>query len=101
MEHIPFGGDACAECEVKYQASRDDVQMLPWFLLGFAMPWVVFFGIYEHLPSWSARSGGVRAITTGLPMLDVLIMFTIVAIVAGKTAMGLREAAHRRAFLAS
>lgn len=99
MEHVPFGGDACAECELAYHESRGDLKMSLWFLVGFALPWIFFAGIYEHLPSWSARSGGARAITTGVPMLDVIIMFTVVAVFAGKAAMGLRVAHHRRAFI--
>jgi hypothetical protein len=70
-----------------------------WFAAGFAVPWILFLGIYEHLPSWSERSGGARAITTGVPMLDVLIMFTIMAVFAGKGAMGLRAAFHRGKFM--
>jgi hypothetical protein len=101
LEHIPLGGDACAKCELAYQQSRDRLNRVGFFLLGLALPWVIFAGIWDYLPSWHARSGGIRAITTGIPMLDVIIMFSVTSIIFANGAVGLREAAHRRAFLAS
>ncbi len=99
MDHGTLPGDACAECELAYHESRDKLKMGLWFVIGFAVPWILFAGVYEHLPSWDARSGGVRAITTGIPMLDVIIMFTVMAVFAGKGAMGLRSAFHRGQFM--
>ena len=99
MDHAMLPGEACNECELAYHESRGALKLNRWFLLGAALPWVVFAGILEHLPSWSARSGGVRAITTGIPMLDAIIMFAITSVFAGKAAMGLRSAFHRNAFM--
>ena len=99
-EHVPFANERCAECELAFHESRDSLRLWAWFVVGFYVPWALFVAIYEHLPSWSARSGGVRAITTGVPMLDVVIMFTVMAVFAGKGAMGVREWLHRRKFLA-
>ena len=99
-EHTPFGGHACADCELAYYESRDTLHIHVWFVIGFALPWLLMALTSDHLPSWSARSGGMRAITTGYPMLDVLIMTTVVAVFAGKGAMGLRQWFHRRSFLA-
>lgn len=99
MEHEPLPGDACGECELAYHAQRSELKLGAWFLLGLALPWVLFAGIYDHLPSWSARSGGARAITTGVPMLDVIIMFSVTAVFLGKAAVGLRSMLHREQFL--
>ena len=99
LDHGTLPGDACNECELEYHESRDGLKLNLWFLAGFALPWIVFAGILDKLPSWSARSGGIRAITTGIPMLDCIIMFSVVAVIAGKGAMGLRSAFHRNAFM--
>ena len=97
LEHIPLGGDACLDCEVAYQRSRDDLDMLPWFLLGFAVPWAVFAMLYESIARFGP-SGGVRAITTGIPLLDAALMTSVLAFFAGKAAIAVRMAFHRRAF---
>jgi hypothetical protein len=99
MDHGTLPGDACVECELAYHEERGQLMLGWWFVAGLAVPWVLFLGILEHLPSWSARSGGVRAITTGVPMLDVIIMFSILSIFAGKAAIGLRSAFHRGQFM--
>jgi len=99
MEHSPLPGEACVPCELAYHESRDKLRLNLWFALGFLVPWGWLFAMRDSLPSWSARSGGVRAITTGIPMLDVLIMFSIIAVFAGKAASGLRSWMHRREFL--
>jgi len=99
-EHVPFAGDACSECELQYHDEREDIRFNGWFAAGFALPWAGLMAIRDVLPEWSARSGGHRAITTGVPMLDVLIMVLIIAVFAGKAAVGLRGVAHRRAFMA-
>lgn len=99
MEHAMLPGEACNPCELAYHESKSTLKMNLWFVVGFALPWVVFVGILDRLPAWSARSGGIRAITTGIPMLDAIIMFSVMAIIAGKGAMGLRHAFHRNAFM--
>jgi hypothetical protein len=99
MEHLPLGGDVCTDCEIVYQSRRGELQVYPWFLLGFVVPWGYVLAMWNHLPGWSARSGGVRAITTGVPMLDVMIMCTVAAVFAGKAAASLRRKLHRRAFV--
>ncbi|MFN0245828.1 MAG: hypothetical protein ACKV2T_02900 [Kofleriaceae bacterium] len=99
MDHGTLPGDACGECELAYHEQRDQLRLGWWFVAGLAVPWILFLGIFDHLPSWSARSGGVRAMTTGIPMLDVVIMFSILSGFAGKAAMGLRSACHRNAFM--
>ncbi len=98
-EHLPFAREACAECELAYHDETETLKMNAWFLLGFALPWLVFAAAYDSLPSWSARSGGARAITTGVPMLDIIIMFVVMGVFAGKGVMGLRRWLHRRAFM--
>jgi cation transport ATPase len=99
MEHQPTSGAICNACELAYHESKRTLRLNAWFALGFAMPWVFVLGIHEHLPSWSARSGGFRAITTGVPMIDVLIMATVTAVFAGKIAMVIRTALHRERFI--
>lgn len=98
-EHVPFRGEACAECELAYHEDKDRLHMNRWFLLGFALPWVAFAAAYDLLPSWSERSGGFRAITTGVPMLDVILVCTATAVFAGKGMVGLRAKLHRRSFI--
>ena len=73
--------------------------MRTWFFVGFALPWLLLVAFHDSLPSWSARSGGHRAITTGVPMFDVLIMVTITAVFAGRAAMAIRGSMHRGAFI--
>src|SRR5688572_28572514 len=75
-EHVPFTGEACAECELEYHEEREGLGLTRWFVGGFALPWAGLAAISDALPDWSARSGGHRAITTGVPMLDILIMTT-------------------------
>lgn len=93
-------GAVCNGCELAYCESKSALRLNAWFAVGLAMPWLFLLGIRDHLPSWSARSGGFRAITTGVPMVDVLIMTTITAVFAGKIAMGIRLALHRERFIA-
>ena len=90
MEHLPLGGDACEQCEMQYALRRSEIARNGWFVLGFVLPWLFVMAIHDYLPSWSARSGGVRAITTGVPMLDVLIMTGVTAVFMGKAMIGLR-----------
>jgi hypothetical protein len=99
MEHQPMPGALCNACELTYHESKSALHMNRWFAVGFALPWLFLLGIVDHLPSWSARSGGARAITTGVPMLDVLIMATVAAVFAGKIAMSIRTALHRERFI--
>jgi hypothetical protein len=98
-EHTPFGGDACAACELAYFESRDVLRLEVWFLIGFVLPWMLLVALHGHLPSGSARAGGHRAITTGVPLLDVALMAMVAAVLLGTTARGLRIWLHRRAFL--
>lgn len=98
-EHTPFGGDACADCELAYFESRDGLRSNVWFVVGLALPWMVIAALHEHLPSGSARAGGHRAITTGVPLLDILIMTAVISVFAGKAARRLRIWFHRRTFL--
>lgn len=99
LEHVPFGGDACQPCEWEYQGRRSVRRERAWFAAGFALPWLVLAQTTDALPSWSARSGGLRAITTGVPMLDVLIAVTATAVFAGKGLIALRGWLLRRTFV--
>jgi hypothetical protein len=99
-EHVPFAREACAECELQYHDEREEIRFGSWFAAGFALPWAGLLAISDALPSWSARSGGYRAITTGVPMIDILLMTLVIAVFAGKAAMGIRSAVHRRQFMA-
>jgi hypothetical protein len=98
-EHVPFAREACAECELRYHEDRERLSLRAWFGAGFAMPWALLTAVSETLPSWSARSGGFRAITTGVPMLDIVIMTGVIAVFAGKAAVAIRSSLHRRAFM--
>jgi hypothetical protein len=98
-DHAAAYEQGCVDCALAYYDSRDELHTKAWFALGFGALWLVYAAVYSHLPSWSARSGGFRAITTGMPALDVLIMFTIVAVFAGKAAVALRRRWHRRTFV--
>jgi hypothetical protein len=94
-----MSGSTCNACELAYHESKSALRLNAWFAAGFTMPWLFLLGIHEHLPSWSARSGGARVITTGVPMVDVLLMATVTAVFAGKLAMGIRTALHRERFI--
>jgi hypothetical protein len=99
IEHTPFGGDACVECEVEYFESRDGLLLEVWFLIGFALPWILLAAMHTSLPSGSMRAGGGRAFTTGVPLLDVAVMAMVAAILLGASVRGLRVWLHRLAFL--
>jgi zinc transporter ZupT len=99
VEHTPFGGEACMDCELAYFKSRDGLYLKLWFWIGFALPWMLLAALHEGLPSGSAHSGGGRAITTGSPLLDVSIMTMVGAILLGTAVRGLRVWLHRNAFL--
>jgi hypothetical protein len=98
-DHMAIDRDTCVDCAVAYYDDLDRVHMGAWFVAGFLLPWAAYVALYDYLPSWSARAGGFRAITTGVPALDVVIMFTITAVFAGKAMMGLRKWHHRRSFV--
>lgn len=87
----------CPPCEVAYYESRDRLNTPAWFVLGFVLPWFAFAGIVatQDLPH---HSGGVRAITTGIPMLDLTIMAVIVGVFSGKAMLAARRWFHRREF---
>jgi hypothetical protein len=98
-DHLAIDRQECVDCALAYYDSVDKLNLPAWFALGFASLWLVYAAVYAHLPSWSARSGGPRAITTGVPALDVVIMFTIMAVFAGKAAVALRRSWHRKSFM--
>jgi hypothetical protein len=98
-DHTAIDRNECVDCALAYYDSADKLHMSRWFLAGAAVPWALYALVYSHLPDWSARSGGPRAITTGVPALDVVIMFAITSVFAGKAMMGLRKWAHRRSFV--
>jgi hypothetical protein len=91
--------DTCDDCALAYYDSRERMRPSVWFVIGFGLPWLAYAALYEHLPAWSARSGGFRAITTGVPALDVLVIFAITAVFAGRAMVGLRSWLHRRSFM--
>ena len=97
LEHVPLGGDACLDCEIAYQRSREGMQTLPWFLLGALVPLLVFALLAPTIARFPP-SGGVRSITTGIPLLDAMIMTAVLSVFAGKLAIAVRERLHRRAF---
>lgn len=99
-DHMAIEGETCSECALAYYEGVDRLHLNVWFLAGFAVPWALYVALFDRLPEWSARSGGFRSITTGVPALDVLIMFVVMAVFAGKAAMGLRRWVHRRMFMA-
>ncbi|HEY5926690.1 MAG TPA: hypothetical protein VIV11_33620 [Kofleriaceae bacterium] len=99
VDHLAIEGDNCLDCAVAYYDSLDKVNLNVWFALGALMPWTLYAAIFSALPSWDARSGGFRAITTGFPALDVIIMFAVMSVFAGKAMMGLRKWFHRKSFV--
>ena len=88
----------CMDCTLAYYASLETVHMNRWFVLGALLPWALYAFVYPQLPSWSARSGGFRAITTGVPALDVVLMFAVVSFFAGKAMITFRRWRHDRMF---
>ena len=100
-DHMAAYRQECISCALAYYDSLDKVRMNVWFVIGALFPWYLYALIYPSLPSWDARSGGFRAITTGVPALDVLIMFAIVSVFAGKAMITLRKWRHDRTFVSS
>lgn len=100
-DHTAMYSDTCVDCALAYYDSRERVNMKGWFVAGFMLPWLGYVALLVNdlLPRWDMRSGGHRAITTGFPALDVIIMFTIIAVFAGMGAMRVREHIHKRAFM--
>ena len=87
----------CPPCDLAYYQSRDRLNTGAWFAAGFVVPWLVFawIAVTADLPS---RAGGVRAITTGFPILDVGIMTAVLAVFGGKLVLAVRRWFHRREF---
>jgi hypothetical protein len=97
-DHVATYRQECLDCALAYYASRDTVHMRAWYAVGAALPWLLYASVYSELPSWSERSGGFRAITTGVPALDVVLMFAFVSFFAGKAMVTLRTWWHDRVF---
>jgi len=98
-DHMATYRDECLDCSLAYYESLEKVRLKAWFVVGALLPWALYASVYSNLPSWSARSGGFRAITTGVPALDVMIMFAVVSWFAGKAMIGLRKWFHHRSFV--
>lgn len=98
IEHTPLPGALCLDCEVAYQASRDGIATHGWFLAGFVLPWILFVATLDAV--LAARSaGGIRGFSTGIPVLDAVIMAGIASVLCGKAAVALRERLHRERFV--
>ena len=91
--------DECLDCSLAYYDSLEKVHLNVWFVIGALLPWTLYASVYSHLPSWSERSGGFRAITTSFPALDILIMVAVVSWFSGKAMIGLRKWFHHRSFV--
>ncbi|HEX5059965.1 MAG TPA: hypothetical protein VFV99_11430 [Kofleriaceae bacterium] len=91
--------DTCLDCALAFYDSQDKLHLNAWFIAGFILPWALYLRMLPDLPSWSERSGGYRAMTTGFPALDVLIIVGFVSVFAGKAMIGLRKWMHRRTFV--
>ena len=98
-DHMAIERETCIDCALAYYDSLEKVRMNAWFIAGFLLPWGAYIGMLPDLPSWSERSGGYRAMTTGVPALDVLIIVGFVSVFAGKAMIGLRKWMHRRTFV--
>ncbi len=98
-DHMATYREECIDCALAYYDGLDKLHLNAWFALGALVVWIAYAALYPALPSWSARSGGYRAITTGVPALDVAIMFAVISVFAGKAMMGVRKAIHRRSFV--
>ncbi len=97
-DHMATYRNECMDCTLAYYASLDTVHLNRWFVLGALLPWALYACVYSHLPAWSARSGGFRAITTGVPALDVVLVFAVGSVFAGKGMITFRRWWHGRAF---
>jgi len=97
-DHTATYRQECLDCALAYYESRDTLHVRVWFALGVALPWLLYASVYSQLPHWSERSGGFRAITTGVPALDVVLMFAFVSFFAGKAMVTLRMWRHDRTF---
>lgn len=98
-DHTAIDRMECVDCALAYYDSLDRISMNAWFAAGASLVWIAYAALYPALPSWSARAGGYRALTTGVPALDVLIVFAITSVFAGKAMMGLRKWRHDRSFV--
>jgi hypothetical protein len=98
-DHMALEQDTCIDCALAFYDSQEKLHMKAWFFSGVVLIWGIYIAMLPALPDWSARSGGFRAITTGVPALDVLIMFGFTSVFAGKAMMGLRKWLHRRTFV--
>ena len=98
-DHVAIDRLECIDCAVAYYDSLDSIPMNAWFAAGASLVWIAYAALYPALPSWSMRGGGYRALTTGVPALDMLIVFAIMSVFAGKAMMGLRKWRHDRSFV--
>ena len=98
-DHMAVYREECVDCALAYYDSLDKLHLNAWFAAGVALVWSAYIALYPWLPSWDLRAGGFRAITTGVPALDTLIMFAVVSVFAGKAMMGLRKWFHRKSFV--
>lgn len=87
----------CSTCDVDYFESRDRLNTGVWFGLGFALPWMVAAPVMASVDLPEA-AGRMRAMSTGVPLLDLAVMTTVVAVLCGKGLLGLRRWFHRREF---
>ena len=98
-DHLAIEREECVDCALAYYDSLDTLHLNMWFAAGALVPWASYAALYSRLPDWSARSGGFRALTTGFPALDILIMVAFTSFWCGKAMMGLRKWNHRRSFV--
>jgi len=99
MEHAPMPGTRCLRCELGY---HNDKQVLrPYFRIGAVISiatfvWL-FLSVKDGLP---LRSGGMRAITTGFPVIDLFILCVLGAVVMSAAVGTSLGYIYRRRFLA-
>jgi hypothetical protein len=101
VPHASFDDGFCPPCAAAFVLGSERLRPRLWFVLGFALPFSLLVAAAPAMARQPYYGGGYRAITTGIPLLDVSIVTAIVAVLVGKLAVHLRVGRYRRRFLAA
>ena len=96
FDHVSLDGH-CNDCELAYHADRARLRLGGWFALGAAPPIALLAATWSELASMR-MAGGFRAITTGVPLLDGIVVAGVTAVILGRGMVGVRTWLHRRRF---
>lgn len=83
-----------------YFEGRDRLRLRAWFLAGAALPLAIFALNVRALAALPFKGTTIRAVTTGIPLLDAAILTALAAWLGGKAAVAMRTAHYRRVFRA-